>query len=99
MAAERYKYHFDGIATARADIMAAAARLNQTHTDVTELMNRLSKTWKAGPAATAWQGYQTEWNAIFSDVAAELASLGTAVDQALHNAHSAETANGSMWPD
>ncbi|MDQ6875036.1 MAG: WXG100 family type VII secretion target [Actinomycetota bacterium] len=98
MAEGAFKYDFGGIAAAQADITSAASRLNGTHEEVNSFMNRLRQTWTQGTAATAWQGYQAEWNKIFADVNAALNSLGLCVDQALQNAQSAEQANTSMWP-
>lgn len=92
------KADFGVIGGAHGDIMGATGKLNQIHSDVTGLMNRLSGTWTEGQARTAWHGYQQQWNTIFADVNQALGSLGGAVDQANQNYQGTESTNASMWP-
>ncbi|MFN2518604.1 MAG: WXG100 family type VII secretion target [Jatrophihabitantaceae bacterium] len=97
MSDERLEYDLRAMAEAHGDITSAARRFAQTHSDINDLIDRLRKTWTDSNAAAAWQKYHDEWNTVFADITAELASLGAAVDTARQNGANAEKANCDMW--
>lgn len=91
-----FKANFEGIATAGADIVSGASRIEQQLADMDAQLQPLRSDW-TGSAAESYQQSKTNWTAGINDMKQLLTELGNAVTQGGQDYQATDSANANRF--
>ncbi|WP_154792877.1 WXG100 family type VII secretion target [Occultella kanbiaonis] len=91
-----FKANFEGIATAGADIVGGANKIEQQLADMDSQLQPLRADW-TGAAAESYQTAKSQWSTAITDMKALLTEIGTAVGQGGQDYQSTENQNAARF--
>lgn len=91
-----FKANFGGIATASADIVGGANKLESLLADMDQRLAPLKSDW-SGAAAESYQTAQRNWNQAISEIKLLLTDIGTQVGRDGESFQSADQRNAARF--
>ena len=91
-----FKANFEGIATAGADIVSGANKIEQQLNDMDAQLQPLRSDW-TGAAAESYQQAKNNWTNGISDMKQLLTEIGNAVSQGGQDYQSTDSSNANRF--